>query len=278
MYVSLGMFAKVAKLSRSEEVVIPVESCAYAQQEKEDGMKLKVAGMFGLFLLVTLVLTSATFAVMGGQGQKVAYINFRTGARHTEGPVGIKVDNKKSVLLRLDKCGCYTIIIEIEGPTGWWLNLGNSPTNNGAGGDGGTFSYDSELDMHNTQLMISGNDYDHDKCPKLSHPYVNIRNFVNPSDKIIIQVHDGFVRIESGATGNVVTLPECLPGQYARAVQPCIFACGHNRKDAEHNGPNDYTYWLGLNQVVNGSRSGSGVVSATIIYYPGYKCCCGCDP
>ena len=239
----------------------------------------RFVSVLGVLLLVALVLTSFSFLVTAGQGQKVAYINFRTGDRQTEGPVSIKADNKKSVLLSLDKCGCYTIIVEISGPTGWWLNLGNSPTNNGSGGDGGTFSYDSELDMHDAGLMISGNDYDYDKCPNLSHPYVNIENFVaHQMDNLKIQVHDGFVRIESRATGNIVTLPECLSRQCVQAEQPCIFACGHSRYDKEQGGANDYIYWLGLNQVVDGSRSGSGVVSATIIYYPGYKCCCGCDP
>ena len=243
-------------------------------------MKLeKVAGVLEMFLLAALVLTSASFVVTAGQGERVAYIDFNTGARQIEGPVSIKVDNGKSVLLSLDECGCYTIIIEIKGPNGWWLNLGNSPTNNGSGGDSSTFSYDSELDMHNTRLMISGNDYDYRKCPTLSHPYVKIRNFVDPArDKITIQVHDGFVRIESASTGNIVTLPECLTPECVQVEQPCIFACGYGRYDQEQHGPNDSIYWLGLNQVVDGSRSGSGVVSATIIYYPGYECCCGCDP
>ena len=238
--------------------------------------RLRVWGVFLLILLVSLLVYS--FGAMAGQGRLVGKIDLsgKEPVISVEGPVSVVdkgVGKVSWVVLKLGRCGCYKIVVHTTSTFGWWLNLGNSPTNNGAGGDAGTFSHDSELVMYNKDLSIWGNDIDYQKCPTVAHPYVKIRNFAD-SNTYVLQVHDGYISIkEQGGSNNVVTLPSCKP------TEPCVFACGRQRPDKEH-GTNDSLYFLGLNHVVNPTtpRTGGSVVAAEIYYFVSYQCCCGCDP
>ena len=241
---------------------------------------MKKRRLWGVFLVILLAsLLAYSFGAMAGQGKLVGRIDL-SGKKpiiNVYDPVSVVdegVAQSPWVVLKLDKCGCYKIVVHTENVWGYWLDLGNSPTNNGHGGDAGTFSFDSELWIHDKDLGISGNDYDYGKCPRESHPYVKIHSFAD-ANTYIIQVHDGYVRIEEqGGSGNLVTMPSCKP------EMPCVFACGRGRRDAEH-GMNDSVYWLGLNHVI-GTKTPPGiggvVVGAEIYYYEGYQCCCGCDP
>ena len=228
-----------------------------------------------VLLLVPLFLANLGLSAMGGQGREVCSIDLTTGENNCRGPVRIENLSPSSsgyyqALLSLHGCGCFKIILETSNVFGNWLNLGNSPTNDGFGGDAGTFSHDSELNVHDRTLFISGNDYGHMRCPNITPYYVRVENFTASSGVVTLQVHPGFVRIESMPNHNVVTLPSCY------SQEPCIFACG-NGPDREH-GFNDDVFWLGLNRVVLGTRTGSGVRKVTILWYPKGACCCGCDP
>lgn len=248
-------------------------------------MKARRLRVWSVFLVILLVsLLAYSFGAMAGQGKLVGKIDLSAEKPIVDvfGPVSVVDEGVAQVpwvVLKLDKCGCYRIVVDTKDVWGYWLDLGNSPTNNGMGGDSGTFSHDSELTMYNKDLSISGNDIDYGKCPNESHPYVKIHNFAD-ANTYILQAHDGYVRIqEQGGNGNIVTMPSCKP------TEPCVFACGRQRKDKENNkynpyGVNDSAYWLGLNHVVDpaSSRTGGLVVGAEIYYYEGYQCCCGCDP
>ena len=238
---------------------------------------MKKRSFWGVFLVILLAsLLAYSFVTMAGQGKLVGTIDLsgKTPVFDVSGPVSVYAKGVYKVpwvVLKLDKCGCYKIIVEGVGFNGYWLDLGNSPTNNGQGGDAGTFAFDSELTMYNKDLSIWGNDYDYRTCPTESHPYVKIRGFAD-ANTYMLQVHDGYVRIEEhGGSGNLVTMPSCKP------QMPCVFACGRGRRDTEH-GMNDSAYWLGVNTVPAKSRFGSGVLKVKIYYYEGYQCCCGCDP
>ncbi|MFH1131986.1 MAG: hypothetical protein V1754_11665 [Pseudomonadota bacterium] len=49
------------------------------------------------------------------------------------------------------------VVVSICDPTGWTLNIGNSPGNNGGGGDYHERSNDSELEILDTTLTVYGN-------------------------------------------------------------------------------------------------------------------------
>jgi hypothetical protein len=135
------------------------------------------------------------------------------------------------------------ISAQICNPTGWVLNIGDSPSNNGGSGDGGEFSNDAELEIQGTQLNVLGRDG--------SNPVVQFQDasFVGSTDctwrsfKIAdrtIEVGEKNIRL---ASDNLIRI---------------------NQPDTEGQ-PNALIY-MGLNRVIGGTfRSGSGVQQATVL-------------
>jgi hypothetical protein len=57
-------------------------------------------------------------------------------------------------------CRQANVVVEYEGlPKGWTVNLGDSPTNNGFGGDAGTTTNDAELWIVGENLSVAASDH-----------------------------------------------------------------------------------------------------------------------
>lgn len=137
--------------------------------------------------------------------------------------------------------------IEFSGPSREWsLNLGDSDTNNGWGGDSGTAMHDAELQVYNGSLDVYGSDLlDHDP------DYGNKVRFMKRWENVA-QV-GGVLRIEV-ADGEVTYIDS--EGRRDTLRHRGLFAlAGQEDPDAGVN----YDLYLGVNRVVNGGRSGSGV-------------------
>lgn len=138
--------------------------------------------------------------------------------------------------------------IQIKGAGGEWLfNVGNSYSNDGAGGDGGDFSCDSELDIRRSSgdawmLRVYGNDY------SPVNPMLQINNFLNPvGDVIEIAIEDGFLHIKESDIGHLVNLPSSYLFRLGQPDQEC--------------GCLDYKYYAGFKRTIgNPYRSGSSAV------------------
>jgi ASPIC/UnbV protein/VCBS repeat protein len=133
-------------------------------------------------------------------------------------------------------------------PTGWTVNIGDSDTNDGFGGDYATQSNDAELEVQNGMFSIYGKD----GTP--SQPLFRTTGFEDDftfatfeisDQKVVYDNHDG---IASSLTS---------PYLYALNGQP----------DAE--GPVNYDLFAAFNRVIAGSyRSGTGVREVTIKLLP----------
>lgn len=152
--------------------------------------------------------------------------------------------------------------IEVQNPGGdWLLNIGNSPSNNGAGGDGGDFSNDSEIDITKDtewKLRVYGNDYSTGAGiprPLLVTNEFITREFIDSGKETIrVKIGDERLWIKSEVRGNEAALFE---NEY-------IFRLGAT--DDECGGV-DYQYYVAFNRTIGSPwRTGTGVTKVTFLW------------
>ncbi len=130
-------------------------------------------------------------------------------------------------------------------PTGYLVNIGDSSTNNGGGGDSGTQSNDSELEIVNGVLRIFTSDVGG------SGLLVSESNAAPANGKIRIVISNNSVSYYNFSTGVSRTW-----------TSPYIFAL-NGQSDSE--GPVNYQVFAGINRAVQStSRLGYGVIESKI--------------
>jgi len=155
-------------------------------------------------------------------------------------------------------------VVVPEAPTSgcWLVNIGNSPSNDGGGGDAGNFSNDSELDIVDCKLSVYGNDYSI-SVAGITRPMISLDDFMvcqgTPTFYTQIvrgQITDGRLSIENAPTGvGVSTIP---------AVAPYLFRLGPGPDNEA--GSNDRKYYAAFNRSIgNPARSGTGVTKVTFL-------------
>jgi hypothetical protein len=133
-------------------------------------------------------------------------------------------------------------------PTGWTINVGDSRTNNGGGGDANTQSNDSELQLYNQQLAVLGND----NTPGTKQLLI-VDNFAAGGTSVSFTIKNNRVdwRNWIGQTGT-------LNSAY-------IFALNNQ---ADSQGTRNYDIYAAFNRVVDGNyRSGTGASQVTVTLY-----------
>ena len=126
-------------------------------------------------------------------------------------------------------------------PSGWSVNLGDSPSNNGYGGDAGQFSNDAEVQLLDEGLSVYGSDL----LGEGSHLFKSWAVKIRAGQSMIWEIADGeFVCQGVGELRH--------PALFALAGQP------------DREGQVNYDLFIGLNRVVGGGRSGSGLAGATL--------------
>lgn len=135
-------------------------------------------------------------------------------------------------------------------PTDWTVNIGDSSSNNGYGGDGSTQSNDSEMHIINSTLFVYGNDY------------------IPPAATI-----DGMRKIHavgnSVAQGDIIKLTVCneylawdSPNVTDDLSSPYIYGL-NGQPDSE--GSVNYDIYAAFNRVIaNSGRNGSGASSVRV--------------
>lgn len=138
---------------------------------------------------------------------------------------------------------------------GWTVNIGDSQTNGGYAGDGGTQSNDAELQIVNGQLTVYGNDYTNPAQTLDNHRQLLIQdNFAAAGETVTLEVqnqqlwwldHTGKV---GSLTGSAL---------YALARQP------------DEEGSTNYDIYVAFNRTIDhNGRSGSGVEQVIITLIP----------
>lgn len=132
-------------------------------------------------------------------------------------------------------------------PTNWTVNIGDSVSNDGGGGDAGNQTYDAELQVYKRQFLVRGNDY----TPVAQKSLALIENFAWAGSTVSFTVANEHVDWRSAGlvTGSLDTgYLYGLNGQY----------------DSEQGGTN-YDIYAAFNRVIdnysafNYPRLGSGV-------------------
>jgi len=103
----------------------------------------------------------------------------------------IKVDMTTHDILEFE-------IHHIDSATGWTVNVGNSRTNNGHGGDASTQSNDSEIQILNGNLSIYANDYVQPGQTTDGNRHVKtINNFAQAGETVVLTIKDNYIGWQS---------------------------------------------------------------------------------
>jgi hypothetical protein len=147
----------------------------------------------------------------------------------------------------------------LANPAGpWLLNIGNSPSNNGAGGDGGHFSNDSELDItiegFDSTLRVYANGY----YATPGAVVFDLTDLFPPP----LAYYEHILRMKI-ADQKMRALVEGGPdsGDFSN---PYIFRLGGSDAEA---GTNDFIYYAAFDRVIGSpTRIGSGVTGVTFMW------------
>jgi Ca2+-binding RTX toxin-like protein len=145
-------------------------------------------------------------------------------------------------------------IVEYDGtPSGWTVNIGDSASNNGYGGDGGSQSRDAEMQIVNGNMSVNGNDYNTPPGEFLTQG--SVANLVSNGSRVELEVSN-----EKLAWDNKSGLQNSLTSPYLYAL--------NGQPDDE--GPVNSEIYAGFNRVIFGpfDRIGSGASKATILLNP----------
>jgi hypothetical protein len=92
-------------------------------------------------------------------------IDFETNRTSCSGDVSVSMANGRaraaidaSKVIAAGGSAAVAFEVRVCQPTGWVLDIGDSPTNNGGGGDNGQFSNDAELQLVDTTFTAIGRD------------------------------------------------------------------------------------------------------------------------
>ncbi|KAL5020384.1 hypothetical protein ScPMuIL_003276 [Solemya velum] len=132
-------------------------------------------------------------------------------------------------------------------------NVGDSSSNNGYGGDGGTQENDAEAHGHDSNLLL----YKSDKCNTALVTFSNVFIPTNGGSKVTIWISNKFIRV---ATTNFFEEHRC---------SDCLYAL-NGQSDNGSGGTNEDVY-IALNRVIAGGRYGTGICKAKINWV------CPCD-
>ncbi|KAL5019588.1 hypothetical protein ScPMuIL_002480 [Solemya velum] len=136
---------------------------------------------------------------------------------------------------------------------GHHTNVGDSSSNNGYGGDGGTQENDAEAHGLDSNLLL----YKSDKCNTSKEVFPGIFLPMVGNNKVTIWVSNEFIRV---ATTNSFEVYRC---------NDCLYAL-NGQSDNESGVTNEDVY-IALNRVIAGGRYGTGICKAKINWV------CPCD-
>lgn len=139
-------------------------------------------------------------------------------------------------------------------PTGWTVNIGDSRSNDGFGGDAGHQVNNAEIQVNDGRLSI----YGRNGVPRASQELVRIDEAVEAGSALAIEVGDGRVRWWHDALGQ---------DSAEEVVSPYLFALGGQ---TDGKGGVNYQVYAAFDRVVWGAanRNGDGVMRVDIRLLP----------
>lgn len=135
---------------------------------------------------------------------------------------------------------------------GWTLNISDSVSNNGYGGDGGHQSHDGEAQILDGNLAIYGDDL-MEPHPEKGKVLASAKGLAQPGSTVTFEVSNNQLvwQNDLGIDGAVKS--------------PYIFSL-NGQEDNE--GPVNYDLFVGFNRVISGDRVGCGATRVRIKLFP----------
>ena len=182
----------------------------------------------------------------------VDYIDmYRASRRGANGQAVMKLtlDSRRSGYTRATFDVTYS-----AAPVGWTVNIGDSPSNNGYGGDGGDQSNDAEMTITDGALIVYGNDYTPARETTDGHRQMFYQeDMVRGGESISIEVANERLDIDAPGGSEVFDSPYL----YALARQP------------DREGRTNYELYAAFNRTVaSSSRNGTGASQVVVTFYP----------
>jgi hypothetical protein len=138
-------------------------------------------------------------------------------------------------------------------PDGWSVNIGDSITNNGRGGDTGHEFNDAEVQLVDGQLLVYGNEETRARDAKDGRRLLfTLDDVVRRDETVALEVSNDRLGINYGGGIEVVESPYlfALDGQLDRA------------------GLANYEIYAAFNRTIDGSSNGSGISKVVVTLYP----------
>lgn len=138
-------------------------------------------------------------------------------------------------------------------PEGWSVNIGDSYTNNGRGGDTGQEFNDAEVQIIDSQLLVYGNEDTRARDAKDGRRLLfTLDDVVRRDETVALEVSNDRLGINYGGGIEVVESPYlfALDGQLDRA------------------GLANYEIYAAFNRTIDGNSSGSGISQVVVTLYP----------
>lgn len=220
--------------------------------------------VFAIALLLTPGLAAAQQedpdpgAGVDGFGDYACVVNVAGGWHTCGGPVWVNQIGGNKATAEVNVASYQTLIVRVEtcNESGWTVHIGDSPTNNGGGGDAHSTSHDAEVQMLNRVLSTFKSDHNSgEQC----------RSLVTASGCFVVQqyvVQNDFVQYDPfvHSFGDFVT--NC-PHWALHDFPP------YDEPDWQDGGAYANTMYVGLNRTYgDATRSGSGVTRACIFLSP----------
>lgn len=165
-------------------------------------------------------------------------------------------DSWLETLVKIDFQGFTSVkfIVDYgEIPSGWTVNIGDSVSNDGYGGDAGTQSNDAEMQIANAGMAVFGNDYNTPPGAQIARG--NVPNLVSKGSRIELEISN-----ENLAWNN-------NKGRQNSLNSPYLYATA---SQADATGSVNSNIYASFNRVISGrsDRLGSGVRKVTILIDP----------
>ncbi|MEG4488454.1 DUF4347 domain-containing protein [Microcoleus sp. D2_18a_B4] len=190
-----------------------------------------------------------TGTITGGPNQFISLVNT---------PTDSNADSWLEAVAKINFSGNIKkakFIVEYDKiPSGWTVNIGDSVSNDGYGGDSGNQSRDAEMQIVNGGMAVFGNEYNTPPGAQLTGG--NVPNLVTNGSRLELEVSNEKIAWDnkSGLQGSLNSPPYlyALNGQ------------------ADASGPVNSDIYAGFNRVMTGrgDRIGSGASKVTILLNP----------
>jgi hypothetical protein len=172
-------------------------------------------------------------------------------ATYSSGVQRVMQVNLSPSYVRLD------IFIDVCNPTGYWSHIGDSPTNDGYGGDYGTAQHDAEAYMIGTSFQT----YSMDNPRINSWPSYRADGVVPTSGCYRVQWTAWESHFQFDDDGNPSDTPR-VDFASSRSIE----SAPYNEPDSEDSsGANANLWYVGLNRTVYNPRTGTGVNQACFV-------------